>query len=173
MPSVRYWYHRYPGRTPDIWKVVTWERGVTVSEVARSRAYLRPTDPSPIPSAFQAGSLSRGTRSSRMRVTRMDHLSHRRPGLGLRQNRVEWEKWASAENPTSEDGALARAQEYGHGEVVSRTMTVREMRAVIRKLEATLRPWMTAGHRERVALQREAWERGIDHVKSLKGGGKL
>jgi hypothetical protein len=49
-------------------------------------------------------------------------------------------------------------------------MTVREMRAVIRKLEAALRPWMTVGERERVALQREAWERGIEHVKSLKGG---
>jgi len=170
MASVHYWYHRYPGRTPDIWQVVTWERGVTVREVARSQAFLRPTDPSPIPSAFSAGSLSRGTRSSRLRVTRMDHLSHRRPGLGLRQSRAAWESWASAKNPTSEDGALARAQEYGHGEVVSRTMTVREMRAVIRKLEAALRPWMTVGERERVALQREAWERGIEHVKSLKGG---
>jgi hypothetical protein len=49
-------------------------------------------------------------------------------------------------------------------------MTVREMRAMIRELEATLRPWMTAGHRERLALRREGWERGIDHVKSLKGG---
>ena len=102
----------------------------------------------------------------------MDHLSHKRPGLGQSQNRAAWEKWKSAENPTSEDGALARAQEYGHGEVSVRTLTVREMRAEIRKAKTLLRPWSSVKDRERVALLCEGLERGIDHIRSLKGGKK-
>ena len=172
MASVRYWYHRYPGRTPVIWKVLTTDAGVSVFEVARSVSLLRPTDPSPVPSSLMARSLQRGTRTSRLRVTRMDHLSHKRPGLGQSQNRAAWEKWSSAENPTSEDGALARAQEYGHGEVSVRTLTVREMRAEIRKAKTLLRPWSSVKDRERVALLCEGLERGIDHIRSLKGGKK-
>ena len=102
----------------------------------------------------------------------MDHLSHKRPGLGQSQNRAAWEKWNSAENPTSEDGALARAQEYGHGEVKVRMMTVREIRAEIRRAGALLRPWSSVKDRERVALRCEALGRAIENVRSLKGGKK-
>ena len=102
----------------------------------------------------------------------MDHLSHKRPGLGQSQNRSAWESWTSAENPTSADGALARAQEYGHGEVKVRMMTVREIRAEIRRAGALLRPWSSVKDRERVALRCEALGRAIENVRSLKGGKK-
>lgn len=174
MASVRYHYHRHPGCTPEIWQVLSSDSGVTVREVARSVPLLRPTDPSPVPSSLMARTLRRGATASRLRITRADHLSHKRPGLGQSQNRSAWESWASAENPTSADGALARAREYGHGEVRVRTLTVREIRAEIRKAEALLRPWSSVTDRERVALRCEGWERGIEHVKSLQSlkGGK-
>jgi len=168
--SVHYRFWRHPGRTPDIWKVLVGDAGTTVIEVARSRALLRPKDPSPVPSSMMSRALRRGTHQSRVRVTRADHLSHKRPGLGLSQSRAAWELWTSVENPTSAAGALSRAEEYGHGAVTVRYLTVREIRKEIRKVRASLRPWSSVEDRERVALHVEAWGRGIEHVRSLKGG---
>lgn len=170
MASVRYWVHRYQGRTPDIWLVLSDDAGTTVIEVARSRAVLRSDDPSPIPSALAPSVLSKHKRSSRVRVTRIDHLAHKRPGLGLRQDTAEWVKWKSAENPTSSDGALARAREYGHGAVRVRYASVREMRARVRAARAALRPWSSAADRERVEVLRERIEEGIENIRALKGG---
>jgi hypothetical protein len=172
MSSIRYVVHRYSGRTPDVWALVPGVTGCAMVEVARSRAVLRPTDPSPIPSGLSARAFRRGTSASRLRATRIDASSHRRPGLGQSQERSAWTAWTGVQNPTSADGALARAREYGHGEVTVRFASVRELRAWIRRAKAALQPWSSVEDRERVALRCEHLERGIEYVRSLSKGEK-
>ena len=155
-------FHRYDNRTPDIWLVTYSSNGTVVREYERSRPLHHPRDPSLFPSPHHGERLNSAVRPVR-KATRPDSDGFKQPKPG--QGTPAWETWKSAENPTSEQGALNRAQQYGHGKVVTRKMTPKDVQDHIRMVEKKILSWYTDEYKAQQFEHIKVWKDLLVPVK--------